>query len=142
MPSANAAAALALARLSYHFDRASYRDAAMAALRAYGAAIARQPRAFPTALLALSYFTPGPIELAVIGSPDDERTRALERAVATAFVPERVIARRSDAAATSAHPLLRGKTPIDGAPAVYVCRNYTCDRPVTDARELRRTLTR
>lgn len=145
-PSANASAALALARLSFHFDRASYRNAAMAAIRAYGDAVARQPRAFPTSLLALRYVEPGPVELAIVGPPDDHRTRALERAVAASFIPERVIARFSGGGAGSAdsgtpsHPLLRGKSLVDGAPAVYVCRNYACDLPVTDPDELRRKL--
>jgi uncharacterized protein YyaL (SSP411 family) len=37
-------------------------------------------------------------------------------------------------------PLLAGRHPVDGSPAVYVCRNFTCRMPVTDPMELRDAL--
>jgi uncharacterized protein YyaL (SSP411 family) len=29
-------------------------------------------------------------------------------------------------------PLLVGRTEVGGEPAAYVCRNFVCERPVTD----------
>jgi uncharacterized protein YyaL (SSP411 family) len=138
-PSANACAALALARLSVHFDRASFRDAASRAVNAYGMAIDRQPRAFPTSLLVLDFLRAGPVEIALVGDPSDIRAKALESVLATTFLPRRVIA-QGDGVTTSTHPLLRGKTPVNGAPAVYVCHNYACDLPITDPEVLRTKL--
>ena len=138
IPSANASAALALARLSVHFDRASFRDIASKAINAYGAGIDRQPRAFPTSLLALDFLREGAIEIAVVGDPGDVRTQALEAALADTFLAHRVIA-RGDGSATT-HPLLRGKSLVNGAPAAYVCSNYACDLPVTTAEALRQKL--
>jgi uncharacterized protein len=37
-------------------------------------------------------------------------------------------------------PLLAGRGLVAGAPAAYVCRNFTCRMPVTDPRELRAAL--
>ena len=51
-PAANAVAAHTLARLSYHLDRGDLRERAVEALRAWGKAVARQPRAFTTSLAA------------------------------------------------------------------------------------------
>ena len=137
-PSANACAAWALARLGVHFDRGSFRDAAAKAIAAYGLGIERQPRAFPTSLLVLDFLRNGPTEIALVGDPADERTQALDRALAAAFLPQRVIARGNGS--PSSQPLLRGKTLVDGSPAGYVCRNYTCDLPITDPEVLKTKL--
>lgn len=48
-PSGNAVAASVLARLSYHFGREDFREAATAAVRAYGRQIARYPGHLPRA---------------------------------------------------------------------------------------------
>ncbi len=140
-PSANACAALALARLGVHFDRASFRDAAAGAMKAYGVAIERQPRAFPTSLLVLDFLRNGPVEIALVGDPTDPRTDALEKALAATFVAPRVMARGDGSSPAGGHPLLRGKGLVGGAPAVYICRNYACDLPITDPEELKKKLT-
>ncbi len=137
-PSANACAALALARLGVHFDRGSFRDAASGAIGAYGLAVEKQPRAVPTSLLVLDFLRNGPTEIALVGDPADERTKALDNVIASTFLARRVIARGDGS--TSLQPLLRGKTLVNGAPAVYVCRNYACDLPITDPELLRTRL--
>ncbi len=138
-PSANACAALALARLGVHFDRGSFRDAASRAIRAYGIAVEKQPRAFPTSLLVLDFLRHGPTEIALFGDPADERTKALDQVIAATFLSRRVIA-RSDGSPSSL-PLLRGKGLVNEAPAVYICRNYACEAPITDPEVLRARLT-
>jgi len=37
-------------------------------------------------------------------------------------------------------PLLAGRSPGDGRPSAYVCRNYTCELPVHDRQGLARQL--
>ena len=138
-PSANACAALALARLGVHFDRGSFRDAASRAIRAYGIAVEKQPRAFPTSLLVLDFLRHGPTEIALVGDPADERTKALDQVLAATFLGRRVIARGDGSPSTQ--PLLRGKGLVSGSPAVYICRNYACEAPITDPGVLRTSLT-
>jgi uncharacterized protein YyaL (SSP411 family) len=134
-PSANAVAARVLARLAFHLDEPVLREEARRAIEAWGGTLMQQPRAFPSSLLVLDFLARGPVELAFIGAPDAGR-RALERAVADVFVPHVVAGHHDPATGASDLPLLAGKATVDGAPALYVCRDYACRRPVTRADEV------
>ena len=134
-PSANAVAARVLARLSYHLDEPALRDEARAAIEAWSGMLAQQPRAFPTSLMTLHLLARGPVELAFVGPPGEARG-ALEHAAADVFVPHLVTGHHDPATGPSALPLLRDKATVDGAPALYVCRDYACRRPVTRPEEV------
>lgn len=134
-PSANAVAASALARLSYHFDRPDWRDAAIDAVRAYGRQIARYPRAFAKSLAVVDFLTEGPAELAFVGDERQDGFRALRQTVADCYLPNRIVA-TSQPGASSSLPLLKDKRAVAGKPALYICRNFSCQEPVTDPRSV------
>ena len=136
VPAANAAAAHLLARLAAHEGRNELRAAAEGALQAWGAAMTREPRAFAESLIALAFLREGPVELAFIGPAGDAGLEALRREVARHFLPHRILGHHDPAAGASTHPLLRGKTLVDGRAALYVCRDFTCRRPVTRPEEV------
>jgi uncharacterized protein YyaL (SSP411 family)/aryl-alcohol dehydrogenase-like predicted oxidoreductase len=140
-PSANAVAASVLARLSFHFGRDEFRQAAAGAVRAYGRQIARHPRAFARSLAAADLLLTGPVELALIGSPGDPAYEALGRAVNAVHLPNRIIAQHDPAGPATSHPLLAGKGLASGKAALYICRNFACQAPLTDAEAVTRTLT-
>jgi hypothetical protein len=81
----------------------------------------------------------GPLEVAVVGDPDDPGYRDL---VATTWVSSRpglvVVTGRPDE--PDALPLLASRGLVDGRAAAYVCRGMVCDRPVTTVDELRGSL--
>lgn len=133
VPSANAVAASALARLSFHFDRQDWRDTAVGAVRAYGRQITRYPRAFAKSLALVDFLTEGPVELAFVGEADE--LRALRHAVADQYLPNRIVA-TGHPTTRSSLPLLAGKQPVGGKPALYICRNFSCREPVTDPRSV------
>jgi uncharacterized protein YyaL (SSP411 family)/aryl-alcohol dehydrogenase-like predicted oxidoreductase len=139
IPSANAAAAMALARLSYHLDRPELRDEAERALRVWGRSIARHPRAFAKSLLVLDLLMEGPVELAFVGAPGADM-EALRHEVARHFLPNRIVAHHDPAQGGSALPLVAGRTTVGGRPALYVCRNFACQRPVTDPAQVEAAL--
>ena len=91
-PSGNAVAAMLLARLSFHLDRADFREAAIGAIRAYGRHLTRYPRGFAKSLAVVDFLTEGPIELALVGAPDDAAFAAIQGAMRTAYLPNRIIA--------------------------------------------------
>jgi aryl-alcohol dehydrogenase-like predicted oxidoreductase len=129
-PSANAKAASLLARLGAHFGRDDLRQAAERALGAFGKSIARHPRAFCFSLMAADFLLEGPVELAFVGGP--EETAPLRRAVAAHYLPNRVAGHLDPDGGGSALPLLAGKARVRGRAALFVCRDFACQSPVTE----------
>ncbi len=140
-PSANAVAASALARLAAHYGRDDFREAATRAVRAAGGQMARYPRAFAKSLIVMDELLHGPVELAFIGQPGEAGYEALRAEVNRLFLPARVIAHHDPARGDSGHPLLRGKTLVRGRAALYVCRNFACEAPLTDPAGIAQALT-
>ncbi|MFN7975033.1 MAG: aldo/keto reductase [Acidobacteriota bacterium] len=139
-PAANAVAAHALARLSFHFDRSDLRDRAVRAISAYGKAIARHPRAFGKSLAVVDLLLDGPTELALVGGARD--LEPFRNAIAGTYLPNRIVTHHdpSEGAAPD-WPLLAGK-PAAPAPALYVCRGFTCEAPIVDPSVVARALER
>jgi aryl-alcohol dehydrogenase-like predicted oxidoreductase len=131
-PSSNAVAASAMARLSFHFGREDFREAATKAIRAYGHQIAQIPRGFPKGLMVVDLLLNGPIELALVGQPGHAQYEQLRTEVNQRFLPNRIIAYRNDQGTETTHPLLTGKDLVNGKAALYICRHFTCDAPITD----------
>ncbi|MBH0201182.1 MAG: DUF255 domain-containing protein [Nitrospira sp.] len=138
-PSANAVAASALARLSFHFDRDDWRRAAIAAIRAYGRQLTRYPRAFAKSLAVVDFLTEGPVELALVGHESQDDLHALREAVAHCYLPNRIVATSSPGHPSSL-PLLQDRQAVSGKPTLYICRNYTCRQPITDPRSVAEAL--
>ncbi|MDP1769366.1 MAG: aldo/keto reductase [Nitrospirota bacterium] len=139
-PSGNAVTVSALARLSYHYDRQDLREAAIAGIRVYGRQMARYPRAFAKSLAVVDLLAEGPVELAFVGAPNDPALEALQRAVREVFLPHRVIASSDGTGKPSTHPLLSGKGLVEGKAALYICRNFSCQRPLTDPQDVTEAL--
>jgi hypothetical protein len=79
----------------------------------------------------------------VVGPYDAERTRALHHTALRAAPPGAVLALGDGAAGDDAEvPLLAGRGLVDGAPAAYVCRQFTCLAPVTTPEQLTKALAR
>ena len=140
-PSGTFAVAGALLGYSALTGSARHREAAGAALSVLSGIAARYPRAAGMGLAVAEAWLAGPAEIAVIGGPDDERTRALHQTALHAAPPGAVLALGDGIPETpSAIPLLEGRGLVDGAPAAYVCRQFTCQAPVTTPGELREAL--
>jgi len=75
------------------------------------------------------------VEIALIGRSGDSGTEALRTAVNRTYLPNRVLAHRDSEQTATRHPLLEEKTLIGGKAALYVCRNFSCGRPITDPAE-------
>jgi uncharacterized protein YyaL (SSP411 family)/aryl-alcohol dehydrogenase-like predicted oxidoreductase len=129
-PSPNAVAASALVRAGRLLDRADFKEAAVKALMAYGPFMQRFARGFAKSLIVVDSLLDAPIELALVGT-DGPELEAFRAALGRTFLPNRVQV-IGDGSGKGSTPLLEGKTVATGA-ALFICRDYTCEVPVTDA---------
>ncbi|MEP7091304.1 MAG: thioredoxin domain-containing protein [Nocardioidaceae bacterium] len=145
-PSDNASpsgqSALVHALLSYAALTGSgrHRDAAEAALRNVRTLAERAPRFAGWSLAAAEAAVAGPLEVAVVGAADDPDRAVLARAARMTTGPGTVVLVGEPSDGIAAIPLLAGRGLLDGRPAAYVCRAMVCDRPVSDAADLRALL--
>ena len=108
-----------------------HRGIAEEALAATAVLAIKSPRFAGWALAAAQSMTDGPLEIAIVGEPGAARDALAAQA---RTVPGAVVVVASSA--VPGIPLLDGRVTIDGAPTAYVCRNLTCQRPVTTTDEL------
>ncbi len=135
LPSGGSAAALALLRLALLSGEARYEQAAVGQLRLMRPFVARHPHAFGHALQAIDLLVGPAQELALVG---DELTD-FERVVRSQLRPRLVIA-GGDGVTASPVPLLQERTAVGGSSAAYLCQNFACAAPLTDAAALAKLL--
>ncbi|GAA2370221.1 thioredoxin domain-containing protein [Nonomuraea africana] len=144
-PSGQFAAAGALLSYAALTGSARHREAAEAALGTVSVLARGHARFAGWGLAVARAALAGPVEVAVVGPGDDPRTAALHRAALLADVPGLVVALGTETGtapdgAGAVVPLLKGRGPVEGAPAAYVCRGFTCRLPVTTPADLRKEL--
>jgi uncharacterized protein YyaL (SSP411 family) len=139
-PSGNSVAAMNLLRLARFTNRAGFRESAERTLAAFASRLVAAPSALPQMLAACEWLLGEPREIILVGGRGDAGTQALLRALYSRFVPNRVVmlvdspeARRALAAGI---PSIEFMQAIDGRASAYVCRNYTCQLPVTEPEKL------
>ncbi|MFI7097767.1 thioredoxin domain-containing protein [Streptomyces sp. NPDC050161] len=136
-PSGWTAAAGALLSYGALTGSALHRDAAERALAIVTALGGRAPRFIGWGLAVAEAALDGPREVAVVGPQGDPATAALHRAALLGTAPGAVVALGAPGSDDAGEvPLLQDRPLVDGEPAAYVCRHFTCERPTTDPEEL------
>jgi uncharacterized protein len=131
IPAGASAAAYGLLRLAALTGEARYEEAAAGQLALLHALAPQHPNAFGHLLQALAFHLAPVKEVALAGAD----TSALERVVREQLRPYLVLA-----GGDGEVPLLKGRTPVEGRAAAYVCEQFACRRPVTEPDELRALL--
>jgi uncharacterized protein YyaL (SSP411 family) len=124
-PSGNSMLAYVLLRLSRIYGDPESERRAVQVYRLLLNGLRRAPGAFGWALCGLELHFSPPREIAIIGVPGDD----VARAALARWQPGAVVAFGPAAGI----PLLEDKHAVDGKPTVYVCENFACQAPVTDA---------
>ena len=144
VPCGSSVAIDVLFRLAVVTGEERYATAALKALRPMADLMARYPSGFGRFLSALDFHLGPVVEVALVTPPAGDGLRALTSEVFGRYLPNRVVTGMvaGDASAAAGVPLLAGRDTVGGKATAYVCRNYTCDLPVTDREALARQLDR
>ena len=139
-PSGNSVAASNLLRLAQISGRAEFRQSAERLFAAFGSRLATAPMAIPQMLAACEFQLSQPRQIIIAGNRQAADTRALLRAVHTRFIPSRVLllvdSEQTRSALAAGAPAIASMRPLDGRAAAYVCRDFTCQLPVSEAAAL------
>ncbi|QBG49240.1 thioredoxin domain-containing protein [Verrucomicrobia bacterium S94] len=110
--------------------------------RAFSGMIERSPAGFAQALTALQFSVGETVEIVVIG--DKEEARPMIEYLHSVYHPGKVIllkdAEHADQLAVLA-PFTEEQQMIDGKPTVYLCRNFSCEKPINRLEELKERFT-
>jgi uncharacterized protein YyaL (SSP411 family) len=135
-PSGTSLAAELLLRAGHLFGEDRYAEIALRALRREVGAMRRFPTAFGRALSVLDRRLTPPVELAVVGDPDDPRTRGLAATGLRRFHRNLTLVGRAPWDVVPGVPVLEGREALDGHPTAYLCQGYACRLPVHDPEAL------
>ena len=141
-PSGNSMMAMVLLRLSRIYADTELERLAVDVFRLGYELLTRAPASLGHMLSALELHFSDHREIAIVGAAADEDTAGLRRVALGAFQPNTVFAYADGPTdpASERVPLLAGKDLVEGKPAAYVCENFACQAPITEAARLAEAL--
>jgi uncharacterized protein YyaL (SSP411 family) len=115
-----------------------YLDAAVGTMSIVASQAEARPIAFGAALTLMAELANDPVQLVVVAPADTEPGSALLAAARTrpATVTAVVTESQASAFASAGFDLFGARTAVDDLPTVYLCREFVCRLPVTDAARL------
>ena len=137
-PAGNSVAAEVLLRLGLLTDNSDYQRRAATIFRMTAASLQRYPAGFGRLLCALDFYLGTPLEVAIIGGPDEPETRSLLAETWAPYLPNKVVAQSNpnDEKSAALVPLLRDRPQLDGKPTAFVCEHFSCKKPTNSPSEL------
>ena len=138
IPAGNSVAAEVLVQLALLTGTDRYRSEAESLLTALAPSMASHPLFFGRLLGVLAMHLGNPVEVAVMGDLVSGEARAMLRELRRPYLPNKVVA--AGPAESSDPPLLRDRDAMGSDAAFYVCRQFSCQAPVTRAADVARAL--
>ena len=139
-PSANSVASMNLARLGRIFNRKEFQNSAARIIGMFHLTLDRMAVALPQMLAALDATITEPVQMIVVGRLEDPATAEFLRVIRSRYLPNKVVlladGQEGQKWLGQHIAAIQQMAPANGKPAVYVCRNFTCELPVTDPQEL------
>ena len=144
IPSGNSIAVLNMIRLARMTGKTDYEEKASALAKAFSSrqeGISSQNTMFLTALDFL--FGPS-YEIVIVGNSQSRETKNMFQAVNTCFIPNKVVLfkKETDPSLDNVIGFVKSMKTIGGKTTAYICRAFVCEKPMTEAKEVLRYLTK
>jgi len=140
LPSGNSVAMLNLMRLGKLTASPEFEKKAHAIARAFSRSISQAPSAYTMLMSALDFALGPSNEVVIVGNLQAEDTKIMLKSLRSEFIPDKVVIFRSVNEASPEIFNLAGYTKnmsgIEGRATAYVCRDFSCRLPTTDAQEM------
>jgi uncharacterized protein YyaL (SSP411 family) len=136
VPGGNSVATQNLLRLYHYTGDETHMQQAEKVLRLFRDQMEENPFSFGQMLCALDFYLETPKEIVIIGRRDQPDVQALLRVVHESYVPNKVLLvvdAAGGAGETFAHLPIGEMTQVQGQATAYVCSNFACSAPTTDA---------
>ncbi len=143
-PAASSVSVLNLLVLS-HLGIGTFSDRVERTLGVFASRLSQSGRVAPMMLAALSTYHSGTPQLVIAGDPSSDETKALRDVVVHRYLPTTIVIPLTPAARARLSELLpwtASMRDVEGRATAYLCRNFACEAPTTDAGELGRLLDR
>jgi uncharacterized protein len=139
-PAASSIAALNLLRLSQIYEDPKLAERAKSTIDAFATILLQFPSGMPQMLVAVENSLGKPRQIVIAGKRDSPETKALVKEVHRHFLPSAIViladANEGQRYLGEKNQAIRAMSPVEGKPAAYVCKNFTCKAPVTDPKQL------
>lgn len=140
IPSGNAMAATAMARIAGLTGNSALLDMTERTLQLFRSVMTNSPTAAAQMMIALELHRGPTTEVAIVGDPADDQTAQILGLLRERFVPNKVIAlRRPGQSDEQIRPvsLLEGKTSLGEGPTIYICRDFACQASLVGLAQFR-----
>jgi uncharacterized protein len=145
-PSPSSISVLNLLALAHLTGESELFDRIDKTLKMFGHQIGLVARAVPMMMAALSIYHAKVVQVVVVGSPTSQDTRDLMLEAASTYDPFAVVVPvepgPQQVRLAGTLPFISGMKMRDGRATAYVCHEFTCDDPTTDAAGLAERLSR
>jgi uncharacterized protein YyaL (SSP411 family) len=140
LPSGNSVAMLNLGRLSHLVGNSRYEEKAAHLLRACSKTIAAAPFAYTQFMAALDFLLGPSSQVVIVGNPQSGDTKNMIKTLQGSYIPNKVLMFRSaeeqNPDITRLAEYTRDLESIEGKATAFVCRDFRCDLPTTDAHQM------
>lgn len=143
IPSGNSVAMINLLKLSRITGDNSLEEKARLINKYFSNAIKDYPTAFTQFLIGLDFQINPSYEVVISGNFCDNNLKNILNTINMEFIPNIITLHRPNiekSEIVDIAPFIKEKVTLNNKPTVYICHNYTCEKPLNDISEIMRIL--